>query len=110
VVGDARLAAKGYTAIKPWLAVGGDMELALLNAIGALGYQPSATSVGLRGNATFDLRNLQRRVPLIVRTSMRYYFDNSAKLIRNVEDARYQALADPAPPATEYRHLLTNVE
>jgi outer membrane protein OmpA-like peptidoglycan-associated protein len=110
VVGDARLSAKGYASIKRWLAVGGDMEFTLLNAIGALGYQPSATSVGLRGNATFDLRNLERRVPLIVRTSMRYYFDNSSKLIRNVEEARYAALANPAPPESEYRHLLTNVE
>jgi OOP family OmpA-OmpF porin len=110
VVGDARLSAKGYVAVKRWLSVGGDMEFALLNAIGAIGYQPSATSVGLRGNATFDLRNLQRRVPLIVRTSMRYYFDNSAKLVGNVEEARYQALSNPAPPQSEYRHLLTNVE
>jgi outer membrane protein OmpA-like peptidoglycan-associated protein len=110
VVGDAHLFAKGYTALKPWLSVGGDMELALLNAIGALGYQTSATSVGLRGNATFDLRKIQRRVPLIVRTSMRYYFDNSAKLIRNVEAARYSALSDPAPADSEYRQLLTNVE
>jgi OOP family OmpA-OmpF porin len=110
VVGDARLSAKGYATVKRWLSVGGDMEFALLNAIGAIGYQPSATSVGLRGNATFDLRNLQRRVPLIVRTSMRYYFDNSAKLIGNVEEARYQGLSNPAPPESEYRHLLTNVE
>jgi OmpA-OmpF porin, OOP family len=110
VVGDARLSAKGYASVKRWLSVGGDMEFALLNAIGAMGYQPSATSIGLRGNATFDLRKLQRRVPLIVRTNMRYFFDNSSKLIRNVEEARYAALANPAPLESEYRHLLTNVE
>jgi outer membrane protein OmpA-like peptidoglycan-associated protein len=110
VVGDARLFAKGYTTLKPWLTVGGDMQVALLNAIGALGYQADATSVGLRGNASFDLRKLRRRLPVIVRTSMRYYFDNSAKLISTVESARYDALPNPAPPGSEYRHLLTNVE
>jgi hypothetical protein len=110
VTGDARLFAKGFFSPLPGLTVGGDFELALLNAVGGLGYQTSATSVGLRGNATLDMRKLEKPFPLILRGSMRYYFDNSAKLIRNVERARYASLTDAAAPDSEYRHLLTNVE
>jgi outer membrane protein OmpA-like peptidoglycan-associated protein len=110
VLGDARLFAKGYTNVLPFLTVGGDFELALLNAIGAVGYQADATSVGLRGNATFDLRKLKKAFPLIARTSLRYFFDSSAHLIRNVEQARYETLANPAPLSSEFRHLLTPSE
>ena len=110
VMGDARLFAKGFFSPLPGLTVGGDFELALLNAVGGLGYQTSAASVGLRGNVTLDMRKLQKPFPLIVRGSMRYFFDNSAKLIRNVERARYNSLSDPAGPDSEYRHLMSNVE
>ena len=110
VTGDARLFAKGFFSPLPGLTVGGDFELAMLNAVGGLGYQTSAASVGLRGNVTLDMRKLERPFPLIVRGSLRYYFDNSAKLIRNVERARYASLSDPAGPESEYRHLMSNVE
>lgn len=110
VMGDARLFAKGFFSPLKALTVGGDFELAMLNAVGGLGYQTSAASVGLRGNVSLDMRKLERPFPLIVRGSMRYYFDNSAKLIRNIERARYASLSDAAAPDSEYRHLMTNVE
>jgi OmpA-OmpF porin, OOP family len=111
VVGDSRLYAKGYHRLRPWLDVGGDLEIALHNAIGAMGYQANATSVALRANATFDLRKLEKKpFPLIARTSLRYYFDNSAKLIPNLEQARYNSLTNPAQMDSEWRHLVTNVE
>lgn len=110
VMGDASLIAKGYHSPIPGLTVGGDFELSLLNAVGGLGYQTSATSVGLRGNVSYDLRRLERPKPLIVRANMRYFFDNSAKLIRNVERSRYNTLDDAAAPSLEYRHMVNNVE
>lgn len=110
VIGDASLFAKGYARPLPWLTAGGDFEVAMLNAIGGIGYQANAAGVGLRGNATFDLRELKKPFPLIARASLRYYFDNSRKLIRNLEAARYASLTNPAPVGSEYRHLLTSVE
>jgi outer membrane protein OmpA-like peptidoglycan-associated protein len=110
VLGDSHLYAKGYVQPLPFLTVGGDLDIAFLNAVGAVGYQANATGVGLRANATLDLRKLKKAFPLIVRTSLRYYFDNSAKLVRNVEQARYETLSNPAPYESEYRHLLTPSE
>lgn len=105
VIGDAHLFAKGYTRVLPWLTVGGDLELALLNGVGDIGLRGAATGAGLRGNATLDLRALQKPLPVIVRTNLRYEFDNSARLIRDVERERYAALATPASRRDEYRHL-----
>lgn len=105
VIGDAHLFAKGYTRVLPWLTVGGDFELALLNGVGDIGLRGAATGVGLRGNATFDLRALRKSLPIIARTNLRYEFDNSARLISDVESERYDALANPAAPRDEYRHL-----
>jgi outer membrane protein OmpA-like peptidoglycan-associated protein len=110
VVGDARLFAKGYVSPLPFLTVGGDLEIALINALGAVGYQADATSVGLRANATLDLRELKKPIPLIVRTSLRYYFDSTANLIRNLERARYLTLSNRAPLDSEFRHLIVPSE
>jgi outer membrane protein OmpA-like peptidoglycan-associated protein len=110
VLGDAHLFAKGYFSPLPFLTVGGDLEVALTNAIGAVGYQADATSVGLRANASSDLRKLKTPIPLIVRFNLRYYFDQTAHLIRNVETARYLTLTNAAPRDSEFRHLLTPSE
>ncbi len=110
VVGDARLFAKGYFSPLPFLTVGGDLELALINALGAVGYQADATSVGLRANATADLRELKKPFPLIVRFSLRYFFDSTANLIRNLEQARYQTLSNRAALDSEFRHLIVPSE
>lgn len=110
VIGDVHLHAKGYGRLFPWLAVGGDVDVALLNGVGEVGVQGSATSVGLRGNASFDLRGLKKPIPLLARVNLRYDFDNSARLIRDVEDARYDALANPSPRDVEYRNLVSPAE
>jgi OmpA-OmpF porin, OOP family len=109
-LGDTQLYGKGYARVLPWLTVGGDLQVALLNVLGGVGFQRNATSVGLRGSATFDLRELARPRPLIVRTSLGYFFDNSARLIRSLERYRYATLTSPAAYANEYRHLVTPVE
>jgi outer membrane protein OmpA-like peptidoglycan-associated protein len=111
VVGDLHLFAKGFTEVLPWLTVGGDAELALLNGVGSIGIDGKATSVGLRASATADLRALpDHALPLVLRSNFRYLFDSSAHLARSIEQQRYASLQNPAPPADEYRHLLNPAE
>lgn len=110
VLGDTNLGVKGFVSVLPWLTVGGDVELSLLNGVGDLGLALKGTSVGIRGNATADFRDLEKAFPLIGRFNLQYYVDNSANLVSDVEDARYDALVAPAPKIDESRHLLTRVE
>ncbi len=112
VVGDLLLGAKGYATVLPWLDLGGDLRLVFLNTIGDMGLVFSGTSLGLRGDATADLRRIAHPVPLIFRTNLDYFFDNSAQLVRGVEDARYAALSPTTRRvrATEDRNLITSVE
>jgi outer membrane protein OmpA-like peptidoglycan-associated protein len=109
-LGDTTFGAKGYFAPLPWLNVGGDMSLILLNGTGGVGFQTNATSVGLRAAATADLRNSALKKPIIVRTNLGYLFDNSGRLVESVEADRYASLNDPAPAQDEYRHLVTAAE
>jgi OOP family OmpA-OmpF porin len=104
-VGDATFFVKGYASPLPWLTLGGDVSLLLRRDLDHLGYQGNATSAGLRANATFDLRELAQPLPLRVRTNVRYLFDNSARLVRGIENARYAALDAPRPRLDESRNL-----
>ena len=109
-LGDTWFAAKGYFAPLAWLSVGGDMEVRLLNGTGGVGFQANATSVGLRGAATADLRQSPLKKPIIFRSNLSYLFDNSGRLVESVEADRYASLEDPAPPQDEYRHLVNAAE
>jgi outer membrane protein OmpA-like peptidoglycan-associated protein len=115
VLGDTHLGLKVFHGVLPWLTIGGDLDLALLNTVGDIGLVFKSTSFGIRGNVTADLRGLDNPVPFIARLNLQYFFDNSNKLVSDVEDARYANLEDPAPCADgedceEFRHLLTPVE
>ncbi|MEY4512694.1 MAG: hypothetical protein RLZZ450_4816 [Pseudomonadota bacterium] len=111
VVGDTHLFVKGFGELLPWLTVGGDVELALLNGVGSIGVAGHATSLGLRASATADLRGLQgHELPLVLRSNFRYLFDNSGRLMRGIERERYASLQTPADPGDEYRHLLSPAE
>ncbi len=120
VLGDAQLGVKGFGRVLPFLTVGGDFTLQLLNTVGDIGVVFKSTSFGLRANMTLDLRGLDNPVPFIARFNFQYYFDNSGKLVSDVEDARYANLEDPAGPASceglepgapcEHRHLINTVE
>lgn len=111
VLGDAQLGFKGFYRVLPFFTVGGDLSLSLLNTVGDIGLVFKSTSVGLRANATVDLRGLDDAVPFIARFNLQYYFDNSSNLIDDVEDQRYANL-DGADPErrNEVRHLVTDVE
>ncbi|HEY8431332.1 MAG TPA: OmpA family protein, partial [Sandaracinaceae bacterium] len=111
---------KGNYRVLPWLYLGGDLSVALLNTVGDIGLVGDSTSFGIRANASVDLRELEgSSIPLIARLNLQYWFDNSQALIADVERRRYQALLDPAPcpqytggegNCEEDRHLVTRVE
>jgi outer membrane protein OmpA-like peptidoglycan-associated protein len=109
-LGDTTLSAKGYFSPVAGLSVAGGLEVLLLNGTGGVGFAGDATGVGLRAAASYDLRETDARRPVVLRTNLRYLFDNSRRLIDDVEAARYQSLNDPAVPEDEYRHLITAVE
>jgi outer membrane protein OmpA-like peptidoglycan-associated protein len=119
VLGDTLFGVKGSYRALPWLYVGGDLSVALLNTVGDIGLVGDSTSFGIRANAAADLRELDSPIPLIARLNLQYWFDNSQALVAGVERARYQALLDPRPCPTidggtgncfEERHLVTRVE
>ncbi|MEM9191313.1 MAG: OmpA family protein, partial [Myxococcota bacterium] len=110
VLGDTTLGAKVGVEVLPWLSLGGDVTLALLNTVGDIGLVFSSTSFGLRANATADFRGLPSPIPLVARLNLGYYFDNSEQLIEDTEQARFNALEDPEPIEDEDRHLITRVE
>jgi outer membrane protein OmpA-like peptidoglycan-associated protein len=109
-LGDTSLSAKGYFSPLAGLSVSGDMELLLLNGTGGVGFAGGATGVGLRAAASLDLRETRAKKPVVLRSNLRYLFDNSRRLIEDVESGRYDSLGDPSPPEDEYRHLVTAVE
>ena len=112
VLGDTTLGAKGAYGVLPWLTVGGDLTLALLNTVGDIGLALKSTSFALRGNLTADLRDLdESTIPLIIRFGLQYSFDNSSGLVEDVEQQRYDGLVDPASVMIEEsRHLITAQE
>ena len=112
VLGDTVLGAKVGLWVLPWLSVGGDLLIALLNTVGDIGLVLSGTSAGLRGNVSADFRELPARIPLLARFNLQYFFDNSSNLVDDVEQARFDALpvADRRPFEDEDRQLITRVE
>ncbi|MDH5672209.1 MAG: OmpA family protein [Myxococcales bacterium] len=112
VLGDTTLGIKAFHGFTPWLTLGADFRVQVLNAVGDIGPVFDGASYGLRGLFSTDLRGLEDPLPLITRFSLDYFFDNSANLIEAVEAQRYQDLGPSArePVGTEDRHLLTRVE
>ncbi len=108
VLGDIHVGAKGHYRVLPWLAFGGDLSLHFLNAVGDLGILARSTGVSLGTNITADLRRLEgRHVPFIARFGAHYRFDNSARLVQDVEARRFAGLDGETLPGFETRHLVT---
>lgn len=113
VLGDTTLGAKAFYTLPsiPWLTLGGDLALGLLNTVGDIGLVAKSTSLGIRANVAADFRRLPSNVPFIARFNMQYYVDNSSQLTNDVERQRYDALPDADPDfGDETRNLLTRVE
>lgn len=122
VLGDSTLGVKAYYEVVPWLTLGGDIGVHLLNTVGDIGLVGDSTSLSFRLNAAADLRAAQGvEIPLITRLNLSYFYDRSAVLVEQVERARYDALPTVGPdarrrcyeegaPCDEDRHLLSRVE
>ncbi len=107
-LGDTTLGLKAFHAVAPWLTLGGDASVVLLNGVGGIGL--GAVNFGLRALATADFRYLPNPLPFLARLNLGYVFDNSWNLVEDVEAARYRNLPSPAPEPDEYRHLLRREE
>jgi len=116
VLGDSIIGIKSYYEIAPFFVLGGDVGVHLLNTVGDIGLVGESTSVGIRLNATLDLRAVEGlEFPFVARLNLEYYVDNSTALTNSVEQARYDALPTTGPDARESyenedRNLLTRVE
>ncbi len=119
VLGDTLLGVKASYRALPWLFLGGDVGVQLMNTVGDIGLVGKSTSASFRLNATADLRELDNALPIIARFNAQYYLDNSAALVSGVEQARYAALPNPRPcpdvggsmtNCLEDRHLITRIE
>ena len=109
VLGDVQTGLKVGKKITPWLGLAGDVR-ALVPTGSALGLARDGLGVGLRMNATADLRALEDARPFIARLNLGYRFDRTERLIDQEEDLRYEQLPDPLPREDETRHLITRVE
>lgn len=110
IMGDLRLGAKVGGELTPLLSLGGDLGVLLPNQAGATGPLLNSLSVQLRASLATDLRSLESKVPLIFRLNLGYLFDNSAALIKGVEDKRYNNLKNPLAREYERRHFATRFE
>jgi outer membrane protein OmpA-like peptidoglycan-associated protein len=114
-VGDLSFGLKAWGEPKRGLALGLDARLGILSALDAVGTDSAATSVGLRGNLSLDLRDLtKKQVPMLLRLNGGYVFDNSAKLIEATERARLRNVREQTGSEVsarhEYRHLVRRDE
>lgn len=90
--------------------LGGDARFALRGNASGDAIDLGATSIGLRGAASVDLRDAPWSVPFIGRLNLDYLFDNGAVAIEDVEAARYAGLSDPRPASDEDAHLVSRLE
>lgn len=109
VLGDAVLGTKVGGFVSPVLSVGGDVRLILPTGSG-LGVAFDGLGLAFRGTLTADLRGLDDPKPFLVRANLGYTFDRSERMVRGVEDERYDLLPDPLPRQDETRHLISRVE
>ncbi len=100
----------GYSPL-PWLSMGGDLNVTMLNRIGDLGFAATSTNVGLRAGLSTDFRYLEKGIPLILRFNTQYLFNQSAKLVSGIESRRLTALVNAGNnPDNESRHLISRAE
>lgn len=91
VLGDASLGVKVFqpTEADEIFSYGGEAELLLLNGTGGVGLDGSSTSFALRALGTVDLNNRRRkedRIPIRAHANLGYLFDNSAQVVKSLEN------------------------
>ncbi len=91
VVGDTNFGIKGFLPQAPdrIIKAGAEADMYLLTGTGGVGLLGAATSFAMRGLMTLDLNNRTEksdRIPLRAHVNLGYYFDNSSKLVENLEE------------------------
>lgn len=92
VVGDMNFGVKGFMPQKPdqIFTAGGEADLYLLTGTGGVGLAGPASSFALRALASVDFNNRtdpDKRFPLRAHVNVGYFFDNSAQVISDLEEA-----------------------
>lgn len=89
-LGDVTLGVKAALPYEPgrFLHAGGDLQMSFVQGSGGVGVDTSALSGRLRGNASFDLRALAPRLPLVAHLNLGYRLDNSGSVVEGVESDR----------------------
>ena len=109
-LGDITLGAKFGGKLSNLIDVGADLRGIFPNKAGGGGFDWGATSLWLRSGIGFDFQSLPKPVPFISRVNVGYLFDNSAQLVSDVEQSRYERLSSGTPKADETRHLVSRFE
>ena len=91
-IGDPYLDVKGYGEVSRGVTLGGDVLVSFLTKPDDEGVAYAGTSVGLRANLSLDLRRMPARVPLELRFNGGYVFDDSGKIIEDLERSRLSRL------------------
>ncbi len=90
-LGDLNLGVKAFTPAKPdqLFFFGGEAELWMLQQSGQVGPSGSSTSFAFRALATLDASNRTKpedRIPIRAHLNLGYKFDNSGKLVEDLEE------------------------
>lgn len=110
-LGDIGFGAKFGGDVGPIARLAGSLRIGLMGDLGDGSALLDATSIGLRASGALDLQKLDEPVPFIARLNLDYLFDNSAKVVDEIETLRYKSLVMPAiDRRDETRHLVTRVE
>jgi outer membrane protein OmpA-like peptidoglycan-associated protein len=81
-LGDLAFGAKGQYPITPYLAVGGNLGISLLNSVGGVTFSGDATGFYIGALTSFDLAPLANNFPLRFHLNLGYQLDNSNNLAK----------------------------
>jgi outer membrane protein OmpA-like peptidoglycan-associated protein len=109
-LGDIGFGAKLGADVGQIFRLAGSLRASLISDLGDGSALLDATSLGLRASFAIDLQKLDAPVPFVARLNLDYLFDNSAKVIDEIETLRYRSLAMPASPSNETRNLVSRFE
>ncbi len=87
-LGDFSLGIKGFYDPIPGFAVGGIFAAEFKNPVGEVDFSFKGTSFPLGLLTTLDFKKFNEKIPLRAHFNFIYRFDNTAKLVQEVEDRR----------------------
>jgi outer membrane protein OmpA-like peptidoglycan-associated protein len=116
VVGDTQMGLKGFLPEKPdqIFGFGGETNLHLVMGTGGVGPVGGATSVAFRGLASLNLDNRTKeedRIPLRLHLNLGYKIDNSAIVVRDLEQTeRPEGRGEPIERTERYGLGISRVD